>query len=124
MIRTSLHGSKLSKMLLMATLAATMFCTSARAAICEGPIAAVAVSSDGRLYVRQGASVHNSPVWVICNINNSAGYEANLTTCKSWQAILMTAHKTGTTVQIYTRSTACNHADWGTADVYYLEDRG
>lgn len=108
----------------VATVTAMMFCTSARAAICEGPIAAVAVSSDGRLYVRQGAGVNSSPVWVLCNIHNSTGYEANVTTCKSWQAILMSAHKTGTKVQIYTRSTACNLADWGTADVYYLEDRG
>jgi hypothetical protein len=115
-------GSKLFKMLFMATLTATMFCTSARAAICEGPIAAVALWADGRLHVRQGTL--NSPIWSICNVNNSTGYEASVVACKSWLAILMSAQKTGTTLQIYTRSTACDLADWHIADVYYLEDRG
>lgn len=117
-------GHQLLRILVMASLAATMFSTSARAAICEGPVAAVAVAADGRLWVRQGAGANSAPIWVICNIHNSSGYEANVTACKSWQAILMSAHKTGSTVQIYTRSSACNLPDWGTADVYHLEDRG
>jgi hypothetical protein len=105
-------------------LTATMFCTSARAAICEGPIGAVGLWSDGRVFVRQGTAGVNSPIWEICNINNSAGYEPNVLTCKSWLAILMSAQKTRTTVQLYTRSSACTLGDWGFADVYYLEDRG
>lgn len=122
MIRTSLIGYKLFKRLFIATVTATMFCTSARAAICEGPIAAVAVHDDGRLLVRQGAL--NSPIWSICNIDNSTGYATKVASCKGWLAILMAAQKAGTTVQLYTRSSACNLADWGTADVYYIEDRG
>ncbi len=112
------------KSLFIAAVTATMFCTSARAAICEGPIGAVAVWADGRVYVRQGTAGLNSPIWEICNINNSTGYEPNVTSCKSWLAILMSAQRTGATVQIYTRSTACNLLDWGRADVYYIEDRG
>ena len=99
-----------------------MFCTSARAAQCHGPIASVALHDDGRLSVRQGTL--NSPMWILCNVNNSQGYVATVTTCKSWQALLMAAQKTGATVYLYTNSTPCNHTSWGTADVYYLEDRG
>lgn len=110
------------KGLLVATVTAMMFCTSARAAQCEGPIAAVAMHDDGRLLVRQGTL--NSPIWSICNVNNSQGYAASVATCRSWQAILMAAQKAGSTVQLYTSSTACNLGDWGNADVYYLEDRG
>lgn len=115
-------GYKLFKRLFVATVTATMFCTSARAAICQGPIAAVGVHDDGQLLVRQGTL--NSPIWMICSLDNSTGYEANVATCKSWLAILMSAQKTGTTVHLYTRSSACNLNDWGTADVYFIEDRG
>jgi hypothetical protein len=123
------HGATESKVgygflkrLFMATVAATMFCTSAGAAICEGRIAAVGVHDDGLLLVRQGTL--NSPIWVICSIHDGTGYEVNVATCKGWLAMLISAHKTGTTVHLYTRSTACNLHDWGTADMYFIEDRG
>ena len=67
------------KSLFIAAVTATMFCTSARAAICEGPIGAVAVWADGRVFVRQGTAGLNSPIWEICNINSSTGYEPNVT---------------------------------------------
>ena len=113
---------KLFKRLFVATVAATMFGTSAHAAQCQGPIAAVAMHDDGRIFVRQGTL--NSPIWSICNVNNSQGYVASVTTCKSWLAILMAAQKAGATVQLYTNSTPCNLGDWGNADVFFLEDRG
>ncbi|WP_161812298.1 hypothetical protein [Steroidobacter agaridevorans] len=115
-------GHSLFKGLFMATVAATMFCTNARAAVCEGPIAAVGVHDEGQLVVRQGTL--DSPIWEICNIDDSAGYEANVATCKGWLAMLISAQKAGATVHLYTRSTACNLADWGIADVYFIEDRG
>jgi len=124
MMRTTLTGTPNYKFLtrmFVATVTATMFCTSARAA-CEGPIAAVAVHDGGLVLVRQGTL--NSPIWDICSINSDTSHEADAATCKSWLAILMSAQKTGSTVHLYMRTTACSLHDWGTADVYYIEDRG
>ncbi len=115
-------GYKLFKRLFVATVTATMFYTSAHAAQCRGPIGAVAIHDDGRLLVRQGTV--NSPIWALCNVSSSQGYAVSVATCKSWQAILMAAQKTGATVDLYTNSSPCNLVDWGTADVYYIEDRG
>ena len=125
MMRTLLTGTlsyKLLRNMVVATAAAAMFCASARAAVCQGPIAAVGVHDDGQLVVRQGTP--SSPIWEICSIDNSTGYEANVATCKGWLAILISAQKTGSTVHLYTRSSACDLQDWGVADVYFLEDRG
>lgn len=121
---TSGERASMFKRLFMATVTATLFWTSARADMCDGPVASVAVQSDGGLHIRQANRGH----WLLCNVTANGVYGGVTVTaaaCKSWQGILMSAQKTGTTLRLYTQSSACSSlGDWVTADVYFLEDLG
>lgn len=97
--------------------------------VCTGAINTVAADNWGQLFVRHGGRGY----WFLCNVQADGafgGVQISAATCRSWQAILMAAQKTGSPVQLHIQSASTNAADCGTQGnwvspgVYFVEDYG
>lgn len=109
---------------LVAAVMTLSVCTTVRADMCDGLITSVAVQKDGSLYVRSANRGH----WLLCSVKQAGTYGGEIVeaeSCRSWQAILMAAQKSGTTVRLYTQTATCSSlGDWVQAGVYFVEDLG
>jgi hypothetical protein len=82
---------------------------------CGGPIAYLAVSSNGSLYVNVGWGV-----WAICGVSADGtwgGLSITAAACRTWYAGMLAAQKSGHTIRLYFQSANSGGDDVNCASV-------